>query len=151
VFPSLKGQEPSLAPTIEGLLADHQRIDPLLERGDRAFAELPEAVQAAAVIAELKMLLDPHLATEERSLIPHMRVWKGFPPPATEEEADLYAQGFAWSMQGIAADVIERLHAMLPESLTSRLPGACAAFERRCERVWGSVRVGAARTPIPEF
>src|SRR5688572_15584378 len=57
VFPQLRGEHPSLSATIEKLTADHRRIDPLLARGDRAFAQLPETAEAAAVVAELTSLL----------------------------------------------------------------------------------------------
>jgi hypothetical protein len=53
-------------------------------------------------------------------------------------------------MQGIAPDVLDQVHAMLPENVFVRLPAARAAFDARCERVWGSAKAGAARTPIPD-
>ena len=150
VFPSLVGQHESLRNTIEGLTADHRRIDPFLERGDRAFADLPEAAGSAAeVIAQLSALLEPHLATEETDLIPHMRAMKGFPPPGSDAEAAMIAGGFAWASHGIAPDVLERVYAMLPASLASRLPAARAAFDQRWRRLWGAAEVGASRTPIP--
>jgi hypothetical protein len=39
---------------------------------------------------------------------------------------------------------------MLPETVRSKLPAACAAYEVRCERAFGKVKPSAARTPIPE-
>ena len=150
VFPSIAKEHESVRRTIEGLSADHRRIDPLLARGDAAFAELPKADAAVAVVRELRELLGPHLATEERELIPFLRGFSTFPPPPNDEAAAMYAQGFAWSMQGIAPDVLERVHDMLPENLRGRIPEARAAFDARCERVWGSARAGAARTPIPD-
>jgi hypothetical protein len=151
IFPHLRAQESSLGGTIDHLSADHRRIDPLLERGDRAFAELPQTVAARAVVSELTGLLGPHLATEEDQLVPFLRGAKEFPVPATEEEAELYAQGFAWSMHGIAKEVLDQVCVLLPESLTSKLTSARAAFTARCERVWGSARAGEATTPIPEL
>lgn len=150
VFPSVLGQKPSLGPVIERLTADHRRIDPLLARGDAAFAELPDTETAALVVSELTALLDDHLAVEEAEIIPFLREAKVFPPPASEAEADLYAQGFAWSCHGVAPEVLDRLYAMLPENLTSRLPAAREAFDARCERVWGSLRAGASRTAKPD-
>src|SRR5262249_21073615 len=50
IFPSLAREHPSLAPILARLSADHQRIDPLLERGDVAFAALGESVTAAAQV-----------------------------------------------------------------------------------------------------
>ncbi len=149
VFPSIAGQHESVRATIERLSADHRRIDPLLERGDRAFAELPSSESAAAVIRELTELLHPHLATEEAELFPFLREFKAFPPPPDDEAAAMYAQGFAWCMHGIAPDVVDRVYEMLPEVITKRLPDARAAFEARCARVWGPIEIGAARTPIP--
>jgi len=150
VFPNIASQHESALATIARLSADHRRIDPLLERGDRAFAELPSTESATTVVRELAELLHPHLATEEAELIPFLRESKMFPPPPNDEAAAMYAQGFAWCMQGIAPDVLDRVYEMLPEVLTNKLPAARAAFDRRCERVWGAIEVGAARTPIPD-
>jgi hypothetical protein len=151
IFPTLAGQHESLRRTLDGLTMDHRHIDPLLERGDRAFAELTKTFEAARdVISELAALLDPHLATEEAEVIPHMRTWKAFPPPSTSEEAEMFAQGFAWSSHGIAPEVLERVYAMLPPILTSRLPAARAAFDKRWQRTWGPVKVGASVRPIPD-
>jgi hemerythrin-like domain-containing protein len=149
MFPGMRAQSPALASCIDGLAADHRKIDPLLEEGDRAFAQLPETRAAQAVVGELQRLLDPHLATEEAELVPHIRDAKGFPPPPDDAMADMYAQGFAWSSHGIAPDVLEKVFALLPPILTSRLPAARAAFVQRCEKVWGTTAAGAARTPIP--
>lgn len=149
VFPSIVGQHESARATIEGLCADHRRIDPLLERGDGAFADLSRADAALAIVRELEDLLARHLAIEEAELIPFLRDAKAFPPPPNDEAVALYAQGFAWSMHGIAPDVVEQVYAMLPENLRARIPAARAAFEKRCERVWGSTKPGTSRTPIP--
>jgi hemerythrin-like domain-containing protein len=150
VFPSIAGQHESAKKMIEGLLAEHRRIAPLIEQGAVAFAALPETAAALGVVRELEELLRPHLATEEREIVPFLRASKAFPPPPNEEVAAMQAQGFAWAMQGIAPDIIERVSAMLPESVCTRLPAARAAFDARCERVWGRLQPGAARTPIPD-
>jgi hypothetical protein len=50
----------------------------------------------------------------------------------------------------VAPEVLEKVDAMLPESLRSRLATARAAFAARCQRVWGTISPGAARTPIPD-
>lgn len=149
VFPSIAGQHESARATIEALSADHRRIDPLLERGDTAFADLFRTDTALAIVRELQDLLAHHLAIEERELIPFLRDAKAFPPPPNDEAVALYAQGFAWAMHGIAPDIVEQVYAMLPENLRVRIPAARAAFEARCERVWGSTKTGASRTPIP--
>jgi len=150
IFPSMAAEHQEAAPVIEGLTADHRKIDPLLEQGDRAFAELPGAVDAAArVVRELVTLLDPHLALEEEKLIPFLREAKGFPTPPTDADAAMYADGFAWSMHGIAPEVLDKVYPMLPEILSAKLPAARAAFEERCKRVWGTFTPTASRTPIP--
>jgi hypothetical protein len=149
MFPGMRAQNPALAGCIDGLSADHRKIDPLLEEGDRAFAQLPETRAALALVRELQRLLDPHLATEEAELVPTIRAAKEFPAPPDDAMADMYAQGFAWSSHGIAPDVLEKVYALLPPILTSRLPAARAAFTERCEKVWGSAKAGSARTPIP--
>jgi hemerythrin-like domain-containing protein len=151
LFPGIAGQHESVRSTIEGLEQDHRRIDPLLERGDAAFAKLPEVGDAHNVVRELQAILDRHLAIEEAEIVPFMRDAKAFPPPPDEEAAAMYAQGFAWAMQGIAVEVLDRVYDMLPESLRAKLPAARAAFDARCERVWGSAKAGSARTPIPDF
>lgn len=151
LFPGLSAQFPEVSEVIASLRVDHSKIDPLVAAGEDAFAELPRPERAAAVVRELSALLEPHLATEEAKLIPLIRGAKSFPPPATDAEAELYAQGFAWSSNGIAPDILEKVYALLPENLTSRLPAAVAAFEARCEKVWGSSAAGASRTPIPDF
>jgi hypothetical protein len=153
IFPSLAAEHASARAVIEQLSADHRRIDPLLERGEAAFAELPStrgALAALGVTRELGALLEPHLATEEREIIPFLREQKTFPPPPDDEALSMYAQGFAWAMQGIAPDVLEKVQAMLPAPLVARIPAARAAFDARCERAWGSANAGAARTPIPD-
>jgi hemerythrin-like domain-containing protein len=151
LFPHLASQHPSLHQTIAQLTADHRHIDPLLERGDVVFGDLPGMAEAAVqVVEQLRALLAPHLATEEAELIPHMRALQGFPPPASDEEAAMFAEGFAWASHGIAPDVLERVYKALPTSVSSRLPAARATFEQRWRRAWGAAAVGAARTPIPE-
>lgn len=152
VFPNLSKEHASpLGATIERLDADHRRIDPLLDRGDRAFGDLTDPSDALAIVHELQCLLTPHLATEEAELFPFLRGAKSFPPPATDAEAELYAGGFAWAMHGIAPDVLEQVYVMLPERLREKLPHARTEFEARCERVWGSAKAGTARTPIPDL
>jgi hemerythrin-like domain-containing protein len=150
VFPNLSKEHASVRATIERLDADHRRIDPLLARGDQAFSDLADPSNAIAVVRELEDLLSGHLATEEAELFPFLRGAKAFPAPATDADAELYANGFAWAMHGIASDVLTQVDAMLPETLRDKLPRARAAFDARCKRVWGSARAGAARTPIPD-
>jgi len=101
-------------------------------------------------VRELQELLSPHLALEEAELIPFLRAASSFPPPPNDEVLAMYADGFAWSMQGIAPEVLAKVYAMLPETLLSRIPAARAAFDARCERVWGPLKPGAATTPIPD-
>ncbi|HVY31787.1 MAG TPA: hemerythrin domain-containing protein [Polyangiaceae bacterium] len=150
VFAGMKAQHPDLAGCIEGLMQDHRRIDPLLERGDAAFAQLPQATgDALAIVRELQALLDPHLTTEESQIAPQLRGAKQFPAPGSDNELEMYAQGFAWSTQGIAPQVVEQVFTMLPPQLVERLPAAREAFNQRCEQVWGSAQAGSATTPIP--
>jgi hypothetical protein len=151
MFPSMRTQSEALAKTIDKLGADHRLIDPLLERGDAAFAELSgETGKALAVVKELQALLAPHLALEESELIPLIRQAKAFPPPPDDAAADMYAKGFAWAMHGIAPGVLEQVYTMLPQVLREKLPAARAEFDARCDRVWGPLPPLASRTPIPE-
>jgi hemerythrin-like domain-containing protein len=153
LFPSLKEQHPELAPVIDGLVADHRKIDPMLEEGDRAFAELSatQVRPAVRVVGSLGGLLHSHLETEETHIVPFIREAKAFPPPASEAELDMYAQGFAWSSHGIAPDVLTKLDEILPAILKGRLSDARAAFAARCDRVWGTVTSGASRTSVPDW
>jgi len=150
MFPDIKAKQPELAPAIETLMAQHHHIDPLLERGDAAFADLAHPEAAAAVLTELKNLLDEHLAFEEANITPALRDAKTFPVPPNDEVVAMYADGFAWSMQGIAPSVLTQVHAMLPPAVATALPAAQQAFADRCTRTWGTYHVGAAVTPVPE-
>ena len=149
VFPTLANAHASARATIDALEGDHRRIDPLLERGVRAFTEHGRLDEAIAVVRELEQLLHPHLAIEESELIPFLRDAKEFPTPQTEEIADVYAQGFAWAMHGIAPDVLDRVDELLPAILLGRLPAARAAFDERVARTWGSVTACTSRTSVP--
>jgi hypothetical protein len=145
IFP---GMREAMADLIEHLMADHQRIGPLLTRGDQAFAALPDTSEARVVIAELQDLLRPHLGTEEADVFQHLRGLREFPVPS-EEELPVFAEGFAWASHGVASDVVMRMDAMLPEVLRAALPTAREAYAARCVRAWGTARAGATRTPFP--
>ena len=152
IFPGVKEQHPELAAVIDGLVADHRKIDPLLEEGDKAFEGLPgERRPAVRVIGSLGGLLHSHLETEETHIVPFLREAKAFPPPASPEELEMYAQGFAWSSHGIAPDILDKLYAMLPPAVVEKLPAAREAFSKRCKDVWGTSSAGASRTPIPDW
>lgn len=152
IFPGLKEKHAALASVIDRLSEDHHKIDPLLERGDSVFAGLPATrAEAMAVVSELVALLDKHLETEEAGIVSFLRDAKTFPAPGNDEEAGMYAQGFSWSMHGIADEVLAEVYKMLPDNLTSRLPTARVAFDKRCERVWGSSKVGKSRTSVPDW
>jgi hemerythrin-like domain-containing protein len=152
LFPSLKQQHPELEPVIDGLLADHRKIDPLLEEGDKAFAELATAPRPAVrVVGSLGGLLVSHLETEEKHIVPFIRDAKAFPPPANEAELEMYAQGFAWSSHGVAQEVLDKLYELLSPELVAKMPEARAAFAKRCEAVWGTAVAGSSRTAIPDL
>ena len=149
LVPARLAEHAALVPLIEQLSEDHRRIEPLLARGDAAFAKLPETADALAVIAELCELLAPHLAKEETEVAPFLRTVADF-SPANEEELRMYSEGFAWSSQGIAEDVLDTVFATLPSQLRDRIPAARAAFAERCMRAWGEVSTTQSRTPVPE-
>jgi hypothetical protein len=152
IFPSMKEQHPELAAVIDGLYEDHRKIDPMLEEGDRAFAELGTQVRPAVrVVGSLGGLLHTHLETEEKHIVPFLRDAKAFPPPASEAEMEMYAQGFAWSSHGIAQDILDKIYELLTPELRAKLPAAREAYAKRCEAVWGTSVAGASRTPIPEL
>jgi hemerythrin-like domain-containing protein len=150
IFPGLAKEHDSVRSTIEKLAADHRLIDPILERGDRAFADLANGTsEAIVVISELQALLNPHLAIEEAEIVPFLRDAKEFPTPP-DDFVEMYAQGFSWAMHGIADSVLEKVMVMLPEPVRTRLPAARAAFAVRCEQAWGVLRPGCSTTPIPQ-
>lgn len=149
IFPDIRGKHPDLAAALDTLTGQHHRIDPLLAQGDAAFADLAHPEKAEAVLRELRGLLDEHLAFEEEKITPELRESRTFPTPPDDTAAAMYAEGFAWSMQGIAPEVLAKVREMLPKILTDRLPAAEAAFEAHCKKAWGDYEVGAAATPIP--
>lgn len=150
IFPDIRNKNPELGVALDTLTEQHHHIDPLLERGDEAFknlAEKPEEVER--VLIELKRLLDEHLTFEEAQITPSLRDSKEFPTPADDTMANMYAQGFAWSMQGIAPNVLDEVRRLLPEVLLSRLSSAQEEFETRSKKVWGEYEIGSAVTPLP--
>lgn len=150
MFPAMRAEHPELAASIDTLDTHHRAIDPVLERGDRAFAALPPgAAGAARVIDELAALLDEHLELEERTVTPHLRAAKQFPAPPDDAMLAMYADGFAWSTTGLAAPVIDQIYAMLPPALVACIPAARDAFDERCRTVWGRALTGASRTSVP--
>ncbi len=152
MFPGMRTEHPECAGAIDQLGVDHTRIDPLLERGDKLFATLPGSVnETIALVKEIAALLDTHLALEEATVVQWLRDAKGFPPPSSDAEVELYAQGFSWSCHGIAPSVLEPLFAMLPPALLPKLPAAREAFAQRCERVWGTREAGASTTSVPDW
>jgi hypothetical protein len=137
---------------IDGLVADHRKIDPMLEEGDKAFEGLPdERRPAVRVIGSLGGLLVSHLETEETHIVPLIREVKAFPPPANAEELEMYAQGFAWSSFGIAQEVLDKVFALLAPALVAKLPAAREAFAQRCKAVWGSASAGGSKTSVPDW
>ena len=151
VFPGIKQQHAELGAVIAELVTDHQRLDPLLEAGEHAFAKLPAATEAAAIVAEMAALLDKHLGLEEQKIVPLLRGATTFPAPASDAEAEMYAEGFAWACQGIAPEVLAQVDKMLPASVTSRLPAARIVFTRKFESLWGPVAGGASTTSVPDW
>ncbi len=149
VFPDIRSKHPELAAALDTLTVQHHEIDPVLEMGDAAFADLAHPERAEAMLNELKTLLDRHLSFEEAEITPSLRSGKHFPVPADDAQAVMYAQGFSWSMQGIAPEVLDQVRKMLPDILAAKLPAAQAEFEARSARVWGTYAVGSATTPVP--
>jgi len=150
IFPDIRSKHPDLAAAIDALTEQHHQIEPVLEKGHAAFADLAHPENAEVVLNELKTLLDRHLTFEEAEITPSLRGGKEFPAPADDAMAAMYAQGFAWSMQGIAPEVLDEVRKLLPDILLARLPAAQAEFEARSARVWGTYTVGSATTPVPE-
>ncbi len=150
MFPGLRKDHPETSATIDNLAADHHRIDPLLVRGDAAFGQLARMRLAALdVLRELIALLTPHLAAEEAEIVPHLRATKGFPPPSSDAEAVMYAQGFAWSSHGIAPEVLARVDEMLPPLLREKLPAARDAFNHKAAQTYPYEMPLASLTPVP--
>lgn len=150
IFPDIKIKHQNLASALDKLTEQHHLIDPILKKGDVAFANLAHPELAEVVLKELKTLLDEHLTFEEAQITPSLRDNKEFPAPTDENMAIMYAQGFSWSMQGIAPTVLDQVKKMLPETLLMQLPAAQVEFEKRSERVWGTYTTGAATTPVPK-
>src|SRR3989344_7467031 len=73
IFPDIRSKHPELASALDKLAAQHHSIDPILARGDEAFADLAHPENAKAVLEELKRLLDEHLSFEEAEITPSLR------------------------------------------------------------------------------
>ena len=142
LFPNLRGQHPELVAVIDQLTADHRHIDPLMEQGDRAFAQLPDTKPAAALVSQLWHLLGPHLRTEEERIVPQLRGAREFPPPASPDELELFAQGFAWSSHGVAPGGAGE---GLRHACRGSSPRACPTPGRRSSS--GTTGSGAAGSP----
>jgi hypothetical protein len=153
LFPMLLGRSPGLAQAITNLSIDHRAIDPVLDRGDAIFPRLPAPDardEARRFVAELGKLLGAHLAAEEASVIPHLRADTAFEMPIPgEAELAMYAEGFAWSSQGVAQEVLDKVSAGLPEPLRASLPAAREAFRARQIRAFGAAWEGASLTAAP--
>lgn len=149
IFPDIRSKHPDLASAIDKLTEQHHRIDPVLEKGDAAFADLGHPENAEALLDELKTLLDEHLAFEEAQITPSLRDAKDFPVPPDDKTAAMYAEGFSWSMQGIAPEVLDEVRKLLPEILLAKLPAAQDEFAKRSQSVWRTYAVGSATTPVP--
>lgn len=150
IFPDIRKKHSDLAHALDKLTEQHHKIDPVLERGDAAFSDLAHPENAEALLNELKIFLDEHLSFEEAQITPSLREGREFPAPADESIATMYAQGFAWSMQGIATEVLDQVRKLLPEILLAKIPAAQAEFEARSKNVWGTYAVGSATTPVPK-
>ncbi len=149
IFPDVRSRHPDLAVALDKLTDQHHHIDPLIQKGDAAFADLAHPEYAEVVLSELQALLHEHLAFEELEVMPALRDAKEFPAPPDEASANMIAGGFAWSMQGIAPEVLEEVQKMIPEILMKKIPAARIEFEKRSKRAWGTYNVGSATTPVP--
>lgn len=148
MFPSMRAQA---GEAIDQLAEDHRAIDPLLARIGDALGALPERrSEAAAGLVELAALLDGHLGREESVVIPIIRhaSLDGL-AMVPESEWPHMVEGFAWSAEGIAPDIVEIAFGALPEGIRSGMGVARAAHEASCERVWGGVSRTASRTGTP--
>lgn len=150
IFPDIRSKHSNLATALDTLTEQHHHIDPMIEKGDAAFGDLAHPNEAEAVLNELKTLLDQHLTFEEAEITPSLRDAKEFPVPTDDNMAAMYAQGFAWSMQGIAPEVLDQMQKILPDIVRTKLAAAQAEFKTRSERVWGTYTVGSATTSVPK-
>jgi hemerythrin-like domain-containing protein len=149
VFPMLAAQSSELAAAIKTLSAQHAKLDPLLRRGDAAFAALPETADARAVIADITALLDEHFDLEEATIVPSLREAKQWPAPPDESFAPLFAEGFGWALIGIAPDVRDKLNSILAPSIVAHLPAAREKAIATWQKAWGDVPAETSTTSIP--
>ncbi|MDQ2648977.1 MAG: hemerythrin domain-containing protein [Actinomycetota bacterium] len=90
-FPSLRAAVPAAAATLDGLDADHRRLDLLLARWTcvaRALADPrqpfdPAKAQAVELAAELREFLQAHLAIEDADVLPLF--WRHYTPAAYDQ------------------------------------------------------------------
>ena len=143
-------RQPGGLDTRQQLRPEHAGQGPLIEQIDEEIVDIVGSEKIEKLFVDLKQLLDEHLAYEESTIIPTLRVQREFPAPPDEATADMYAKGFSWSMQGIDPSVLLQLEKMLPATIVEKLPSARADFEVRSKEVWGEYEVSSSTTPVPE-
>ena len=138
---------PDLAPLIAELGEQHAALDQLLPRLRAALT--PEGLArggAAAGLAELQDLLEPHLGAEEEHLVPVIlsaAEQHGPPPgPPPDEDAPVLAlrPSFAvpWAADELGPEVHAAATAQLPEPLRSAAPELDRAYAERLAAWWSA-------------
>ena len=147
-----KQQHPELAAVIDGLFADHRKMDPMLEEGERAFAGLPTTVEAASGIVVAPVGAAGHPPGDRGD--PHHTVparREGVPAARQRRRAGDVRAGLRLEQPRHRARHPRQALRHLPATVVAKLPAARAAFAKRCEDVWGTAAAGASRTPIPDW
>jgi hypothetical protein len=149
IWPALRARAPQARTGLDELEADHEQLDPLIERaGDR---RVPLA-ERAPVLADLHKRINAHLDREEALAVPlirsHITVaeWDALAKRAAKETGRNIPTVYGWYASATdAAGVTEALRAVpAPVRILFRLFWQ-PAYRRRARRLYGSTQPAGAR------
>jgi hemerythrin-like domain-containing protein len=160
LWPLVRARNPEAAPVLDRMSADHDEVDPLLERAlgaaRRYRADAGAREELATALDELSGPLLAHLAREEDEAMPvvaasisraEWRQWdREFNPTKGRSVRSLAMEGH-WLMDGLDPARYAVLVGLVPAPVRLVLVrGFARAYRAACARRWGpDVAVGPAR------
>ena len=108
---------------------------PLLQRGDSAFEELPNARAAIGVVARASESSFARISRRKKRAWSRCCAARRRSSPPSDAEAAMYADGFPGRPKSPRRPRPRARHAAAGRRLAARRPRA--RFEERCERTWG--------------
>ena len=158
LFPVMRANQPDIGPLIDSMLAEHAAIasavTALEDAGRRAEAGEPGAAdELGSAVAGLRLVLDPHLEHEERSLSPLVpgsvteEEWAVFEKGNTEgvKTPDLAFQGH-WMLDNLdpaGVEVVKHQVPAIPRFVMVRFLGG--AYRKRFDACWGGTPAAGVR------